>query len=396
MKRKTKEFYSELDRLVDSEAFLSSIREGFKRIKDPRASDNQTYQLIHLLVMILCAVLAGANSILAIYTYALAKERLFRKVLGIEGAPCYNVFWLLLTRLDPKGLEESLVGWIRSLPEEAKQKIISIDGKRLKGAERNNKIHLVSAWDSLRSLLLGQVKTAEKSNEITAIPELLERLDLHGATVTIDAAGCQKEIVKKIRAGGGDYVIALKGNQGNLLAEAENFFTQAAAMQYEDTGCLRFSGHEKGHGRKEDRCVVVINRLDWLESKNDWEDLMAMVEVTSRRTIKGNTTEERRYYISSRSLSAEEAGQIIRSHWSIENRLHWSMDVNFLEDKCLASVGHGAENLATFRRLASTLIRLKLGGVAGTAQLRRMAQWDDESMLSVLAEIFSMKDVKCF
>ena len=396
MKRRTKEFYSEVDQLIDSEALFESIREGFKGIKDPRASDNQTYQLIHLLMMILCAVLAGANSILAIHTYALAKERLFRKVLGVEEAPCYSVFWLLLTRMDPKGLEECLVGWIQSLSEETKQKIISIDGKRLRGAERNNKIHLVSAWDSLRSLLLGQVKTAEKSNEITAIPELLERLDLHGATVTIDAAGCQKEIVKKIRAGGGDYIIALKGNQGNLLAEAENFFTQAAAMQYEDTGCLRFSSHERGHGREEERCVVVTNQLDWLESKNDWEGLTAMVEVTSRRTVKGNTTEERRYYISSRSLSAEEAGHIIRSHWSVENRLHWSMDVNFLEDKCLASVGHGAENLATFRRLASTLIRLKLGGVAGTAHMRRMAQWDDECMLSVLAEIFSMEGVKCF
>jgi predicted transposase YbfD/YdcC len=149
----------------------------------------------------------------------------------------------------------------------------------------------------LRSLLLGQVKTAEKSNEISAIPELIETLDLHNAIITIDAAGCQREIVKKIRAGGGDYVIALKGNQGNLLAEAENFFSQAAAVQYEDTGCLRFSSQERGHGRDEERCVVVTNQLDWLESKKDWEGLTAMVEVTSRRTIKGNTTEERRYYI---------------------------------------------------------------------------------------------------
>jgi predicted transposase YbfD/YdcC len=396
MLKKPKEFYTEIDQLFDSEAFLESIKEGLERVKDPRVSDNQTYQLIHILVMMLCAVLAGACSIVDIYMYALAKEGLFHRVLGINKTPSYSVFWLLLTRLEPNGLQECLVGWIQSLPDETRQKIVSIDGKRLRGAERNTKIHLVSAWDSLRSLLLGQVRTAEKSNEITAIPELIDKIDLRNAIVTIDAAGCQKKIVKCIRARGGDYIIALKSNQEGLLDEAENFFSQAEAVQYEDTGCLRSSSHEKGHGREEERCVVVTNLLDWLESREDWEGLNSMIEVTNRRTVKGKTTEEKHYYISSRSLEAEEAGYIIRNHWAVENRLHWCMDVNFLEDKCLASVGHAPENLATIRRLAATLIRLKLGGVAGTARMKRMAQWNEESMLSVLTGIFSMDDVKCF
>jgi len=394
MKQKPKEFYTEIEQFIDTEYFLASLSDGFRRVVDPRESDNQIYQFTHLLLMIVCAVLAGANTIVDIHAYAVAKERLFRQFLGTEKAPSYSVFWWLITRMDPKGLEECLIGWIQSLPNEIKQKIVAIDGKRLRGASRSQKIHLVSAWDSLKSLLLGQVKTAEKSNEIRAIPELLENIDLNNAVVTIDAAGCQKDIVKKIRERGGDYVIALKGNQGNLLAEAENFFQQAANAHYEGAECDRFSVSEKGHGRIEEREVVVTNRLDWLNLQEDWSGLNSMIEVTSRRTIHETTTEEKRYYISSKIFSAREAGDIIRSHWSIENRLHWSMDVNFLEDRCLVSVGHAPENFAIFRRLVAALIRMKLGGVAGTARLRRQARWNDESMLEILSEIFSIEGVK--
>jgi predicted transposase YbfD/YdcC len=263
----------------------------------------------------------------------------------------------------------------------------------LRGSDRSKKIHLVSAWDCLRSLLLGQVKTAEKSNEITAIPELIEGLDLTGAIVTIDAAGCQKEIVRRILEKGGDYVIALKGNQGNLLAEAENFFQQAACVGYEEAGCEVSSSIEKSHGRLEERTIVVINQLDWLDSRTDWAGLTSMIEVTSRRTIKDKTTEEKRYFISSRSLSAKNAGTAVRNHWLIENHLHWSMDVNFYEDACLASVGHAAENFAIFRRLAATLFRIRLGGIRGTAGLRRQAKWNEDVMLSVLSEVFSVANV---
>lgn len=394
MKGKAKELYTEIEQCIDTEYFLESIGEGFKRVTDPREPDNQVYRFTHLLLMILSAILAGANTIVDIHAYATAKEGLFRQLLGIEKAPSYSVFWWLMTRIDPKGLEESLIGWIQSLPNEIRQKIVAIDGKRLRGANRGQKIHLVSAWDSLRSLLLGQLKTEEKSHEISAIPELLETLDLNNAVVTIDAAGCQKDIVKKIRERGGDYVIALKGNQGKLLAEAENFFRQAADAHYEGAECDRFFISEKGHGRIEEREVVVANQLDWLNLRDAWSDLNSMIEVTSRRTIRETTTEEKRYYISSRIFSAREVGDVIRSHWSIENRLHWSMDVNFLEDKCLVSVGHAAENFAVFRRLVATLIRMKLGGIAGTASLRRQARWNDESMLEILSQIFTLEGVK--
>ena len=390
-RKKSKEFYSKIDEIADCEAFLESVREGFNEVKDPRTQDNQTYRLVDLLVMILCAILAGANTILAIYDYAQLKIGLFQRILKIDKSPSYDVFWWLLTRLDPKQLESCFIRWIQSLPDGDKEKLIAIDGKHLRGAARNKKIHLVSAWDSNRSLLLGQVKANEKSNEITAIPELLDSLDLTDATVTIDAAGCQTDIVGKIRDGGGNYVIALKGNQGTLQAEAKNFFRQARDAGYEVADCKTSVSCEKGHGRIEQREVAVTSQLDWLNCKSNWKGLTSLIEVTSRRTIKRKTTEERRFYISNLELTPERAGEIARSHWSIENRLHWNMDVNFGEDASLAATGNAAENLAALRRLASTMIRIDLGGVQGTAKRRRQAAWDDSWTIRLLSRIFEVK-----
>jgi predicted transposase YbfD/YdcC len=284
-RKRTEEFYTEVDQIADREAFLESVQEGFNKIEDPRAKDNQTYPLVHLLVMILCAILAGANTILDIYDYAHLKLKMFQKILQIEEAPSYSVFWWLLTRLNPNQLENSLIRWIQALPEDDKERLMAIDGKYLKGVSRNQKIHLVSVWDSTRSLLLGQIKAKEKSNEITAIPELLNSIDLKNATVTIDAAGCQTEIVEKIREGGGNYVIALKGNQGTLKAKAENFFIQARDVGHQEADCAFDSSCEKGHGRIEEREIVVTNQLNWLSCKLKWKDLTSLIEVTSRRMI---------------------------------------------------------------------------------------------------------------
>ena len=390
-KKKPKEFYSEIDELADSEAFVNAVRVGFEGVEDPRVQDNLSYPLVDVLIITLSAILAGANTILDIYDYAELKTDMFQRILKIERTPGYNVFWWLLTRLNPKQIENSLVRWVQELPKGDLEKLIAVDGKYLRGAARNHKVHLVSAWDSNRSLLLGQVKVNEKSNEITAIPELLDALDLKGATVTIDAAGCQTAIAEKIIEGGGDYVIALKGNQGILQAEADNFFIQARDVNYEGADCLTATTYEKGHGRIEEREIVVTNQLDWLDCKPKWKGLQSLIEITSRRTIQGATSEEKRYYISSRELTPEEAGKIVRSHWTIENRLHWNMDVNFKEDQSLASTGNAAENLAALKRLASTMIRIDLGCIRGTAQRRRQAMWDDSWTLKILSRIFEMK-----
>lgn len=393
VKKQQREFYSVMDQIIDKEAFLESVREGFKDIEDPRAPDNQSYRLVDLIIIILCAILAGANTITDVHTYAQVKIGMFQQFLQISAAPSYDVFWWLLTRLDPRQIESSFIRWIQSLPDEDKDKLIAIDGKHLRGSARGKQckqIHLVSAWDSHRSLLLGQVKAHEKSNEIKAIPELIDNLDLSNATVTIDAAGCQTDITDKIREAGGNYVIALKGNQGTLHSEVDNFFTQAREAGHEEAGCKTSSSHEKGHGRIEEREIVITNQLDWLDCKTAWRDLQSLIEVTSRRTIKGKTTEERRFYISSLELTPERAGEFVRSHWSIENRFHWNMDVNFCEDASLATAGNTAENLAALRRLASTMIRIDLGGVKGTAHRRRQAAWDDFWTLKLLSRIFEV------
>jgi predicted transposase YbfD/YdcC len=389
-RKRTGEFYTEVDQIADREAFLESVQEGFSEIEDPRAKDNQTYPLVKLLVMILCAILAGANTILDIYDYAHLKLKMFQKILQIDEAPSYSVFWWLLTRLNPNQLENSLVRWIQALPEDDKERLMAIDGKHLKGVSRNQKVHLVSAWDSTRSLLLGQIKANEKSNEITAIPELLNSIDLKDATVTIDAAGCQTEVVEKIREGGGNYVIALKGNQGTLKAEAENFFIQARDVGHQEADCAVASSCEKGHGRIEEREIVVTNQLDWLSCKSKWKDLTSLIEVTSRRMIGEKNTEEKRFYISNLELTPQRAGKIVRSHWLIENRLHWNMDFNFGEDASLAATRDAPENLATLKRLASTMIRIDLGGIRGTAQRRRQAAWDDSWTLRLLSRIFEV------
>lgn len=390
-KKKAKDFYSEIDELIDKESFVESIRKEFSEIEDPRAKDNQSYRLVDPLIIILSAILAGANTITDIHTYAQVKLGMFQQLLQISAAPSYNVFWWLLTRLDPKQIESYFVRWIQSLPEEDKNQLIAIDGKHVRGAaSRGNQLHLVSAWDSNRSLLLGQVKAHEKSNEITAIPELLESLDLTNATVTIDAAGCQTDIADKIRNKGGNYMIALKGNQSTLHAEAKNFFMQAREAEYEDANCKTSSSCEKGHGRIEERKVAITSQLEWLECRENWKDLKSLIEITSRRTVKGKTTEERRFYISNLELSPEEAGRIVRSHWTIETRLHWNMDVNFCEDANLATSGNTTENLAALKRLTSTMIRIDLGGTRGTAQRRRQAAWDDSWTLKLLSRIFEV------
>lgn len=382
-KKKGAQFYSEEDQYFDCELFASSIRESFSNIQDPRKSDNKSYSLTALLAMILAAVIAGANSISGIYHYSRLKFTIFQRLFEIEQAPSYSVFWWLLVRLEPSQLEEAFIRWIRLLPDDVKERIIAIDGKRLNGAKRHL-VHLVSAWDTGRGLLLGQVKTEQKSNEIAAIPELLNVVDVKNAIVTIDAAGCQKKIVEKIVDQGGDYVIALKGNQGTLHAEAENFFNQAREVSYEDTGCLIGKTIEKGHGRLETREVVIARDLEWLESQKEWAKLTAMIEVTAHRETKGKISQEKRYYITSLDVTAEKGGSLVRGHWGIENHLHWSMDCVFKEDDCGVSVGHAPENLALFRRMGQSLIQTDIGGAKGVAEKRRQAGWDDNYMVHLL------------
>lgn len=383
MNKKAANFYPEIDQLIDQQEFIESIQRDFGEIPDPRVLDNQSYPFICLLIMILAAILAGANTINQIQQYAALKIGIFRRLLGIEQPPGYLVFWWLLVRLNPQKLQEAFLRWIKKLPTTIKDRIIAIDGKRLNGASKQI-VHLVAAWESSRGLLLGQVKTEEKSNEITAIPELLNALDIKGATITIDAAGAQKKIVDTIRKGEGNYMIALKGNQGRLHDEAQNFFAQAREAEYEGCECLLGRTVEKAHGRVEKREAVVTSHLDWLDCRTEWRDLRTLIEITAQREVKGKISTERRYYISNIALTAENALGLVRGHWSIENHLHWMMDVVFREDDCAVSTGNAPENFAVFRRMAQSVLQIEAGGTKGIAMRRRKAAWNDDYMIRLL------------
>ena len=387
-KKKLAEFYSAADQFIDQQEFVESVEKAFKGISDPRVLDNQSYPLVYLLIMILAAVIAGANAITQIHQYICVKIDMFRRLLGIEKPPGYLVLWWLLVRLDSQKLQEAFLYWMKELPAEIKERIIAVDGKRLNGASKQV-VHLVSAWETGRGLLLGQVRTGQKSNEITAIPKLLNTIDIKGATITIDAAGAQKKIVEEIRELGGDYVIALKGNQGHLHDEARNFFEQAREVEYEGCECTVTKAAEKGHGRIEEREVVVTSLLDWLDCRVEWRDLRTLIEISTWREVKGKVSMERRYYISSLAMTAEKAMSIIRNHWSIENHLHWAMDVTFREDDCTVSIGNAAENFALFRRMAQSVLQAEAGGTRGIAMRRRQAGWNDDYAVKLLGMVIS-------
>ncbi|MFB5608230.1 MAG: ISAs1 family transposase [Candidatus Nitrosomaritimum yanchengensis] len=391
---KKKYSYTEEDQNIDLQSYEYAVKHAFADVIDPRVEDNLRYPFYGLLLSILAGVLAGGSSITAIHQYAEEKAAIFCPLLNLERHPSYMAFWWILSRTDPKALNQAFIKWIKLVAEtvEGNEKKIAIDGKTVRGAKKNL-VHYVSGYECTKGLLLGQVKTEEKSNEITAIPELLKVIDVKDATVTIDAMGCQKAITTDIRERGGHYVIALKGNQETLEAEARNFFDQARAADYKWTKCKIYEATNKGHGRIEKREVVITQNLKWLDCRDNWRDLNAMIEVKSTRTVKGKTTEELRYYISSKAMTAKEANSTIRGHWGIENQLHWVLDVLFNDDAVRGNTGHVAENLALFRRMAYCILKQETVRGRGLASKRRKAMWNERYVLELLGKF--IKEVSC-
>jgi len=383
--------YNNESKILDLEQFKSSLEEISQRIHDPRAQDNQKHSLFTLLSIIFCAVIGGANSISAIHRYAVAK----RKWLGLwldlnDCIPSYDTFWWLLVRLDPSETEAFFRKWSSLLSPNEIQDLIAIDGKRVRGAsKKKNKtdaiLHMVSAWSSGKSLVLGQLKTETKSNEITVIPELIQSLDVKGAIITIDAMGCQTIIAKVIIEKGADYALMVKDNQLTLHEEIQNYFDQAENIEFEGVPHDLFAKEEKGHGRVEHREVYITDDIDWLPMKAEWAGLKSIVMVKSSRTIEGIRSEERRYYISSLSPIAERIAKAARSHWGIENKVHWILDVVFQEDLSQVSTGHAAENLSILRRLSLNVIRLDPDKKKSLKGRREIAGWDDEYMAYLLS-----------
>jgi predicted transposase YbfD/YdcC len=372
--------------------------EHFRPIEDPRQSGKVWYPLDEMLLLCLLGVLAGAESWVEIAEFGKAKLDFLRRFRPFEnGTPSHDQLGDLFAVLDADQFQSCFIAWVASLTSCRRRAsgtklgpdIVAIDGKTLRRAYQQGgakaPIHMISAWSSQQRLVLGQAKVAEKSNEITAIPDLLDLLTLKGATVTIDAMGCQKEIAKKIKDKEADYVLALKGNQGTLSEDVELFFTEQKARKFRDTTISRHQTLEKSHGRIETRTYTAIGDIAWLEERHDWAGLCSIIMVESVREIIGGKTEsETRFYISSLGADAERQGEAIRSHWGVENSHHWVMDMVFRDDECRIRKANAPANFATIKHIAGNLMR-RAAGKKSMRVKRRLAAWDDAYLASLIA-----------
>ncbi len=365
------------------------IAHHFANLPDPRHPAFQEHHLLSdLLVIALCAVLSGARSWDAIARFGRSKEAWLRS-LGLtlpNGLPSHDTYNRLFAAVDPLAFQHCFTGWINAVCDTLGFTHIPVDGKTLRGSRGpdGTALHLVSAWATAHRLTLAQVAVADKSNEITAIPELLKLLDLQGALVSIDALGCQKAIAQQIRDGGGDYLLAVKDNQPTLHADLQAAFERALALELEGVRHDLFVTEETSHGRSEERVYLVLYEPEGLSTAGEWADLKAVVQVLRTRQQGGEESVEEAYYISSSAASAAVLAEGIRTHWGIENGQHWCLDVLFGEDRCRSRQGNAAENLAWLRRMVLSLLRHDGSkDSAPTKQLR--AALEDDYRLHLLS-----------
>jgi predicted transposase YbfD/YdcC len=375
-----------------------SIVDHFAAIKDPRREHGKLHRLTDILAIALCAVLAGADSWQQIEIFGNAKEGWLSGFLALpNGIPSHDTFRRVFCALNPRAFEDAFVSWMNAACGTCGLQRIHIDGKTLRGSRRNTKgglcpaLHLVSAWAGANHLTLGQVAVAGKSNEITAIPALLELLDLKGCIVTIDAMGCQKEIAEQIVAAGGDYVLQVKENQPTLLQDIKACFHAAVEAEFEGVRWDGYDTLEQGHGRQEERVYTVIYDPQGLRTKQEWRDLEAVVQVYRRRRVGDKESEEWHYYISSAGAVAQDLAAAVRGHWGIENNLHWVLDVVFREDRCRTRDANAASNLALLRKIALSLLK-RVPGKGSTSDKRLQAAWDDTYLEKILAFLSVQED----
>lgn len=366
----------------------NSIFSAFKDLEDPRKIRNQVYTLFDIVTISILGILCGADDWITINLWATCNLFWLQEHgICLKGVPSHDTLGRFFRYLSPSAFEKCFVQWTQSIAGAIKG-VIAVDGKTLRGSSdiaRDGKaVHIVSAFAAENRLVLGQLATNAKSNEITAIPLLLNMLDIQGATVTIDAAGCQKEIAKRIRELGGDYILALKGNHGNLYAEVENFFNQATQVNPKEANCDYHVSEEKNRGRKEKREIWSTQELNWLPQKEEWVDLNALVCVRNTRDVKGKTSVEMRYYIASRKADAQKYGFEIRLHWGVENKVHWQLDVSYNEDKSKVRKDNGPENLSALKRCTMNLLKADTETKAGIKNKRAKAGWDRGYMMRLL------------
>ena len=373
-----------------SEPAAAGIIEHFSTLPDPRIHVNKNeHKLIDIIVIAVCAVICGADNWTEIEEYGNAKKDWFATFLELpNGIPSHDTFNRLFSFIRPEEFQRCFSGWIQAAVKATRGQVVAIDGKTLRRSydKKSNKaaIHMVSAWASVSRLVLGQIKTEEKSNEITAIPELLNLLELEGCIVTIDAMGCQKKITKKIIAGGGDYAIAVKGSQPSLYQAIDDLFGSASVEKLDSSEFDFYRSENTDHGRHEIRWCLMTDNLEKIPMCSEWEGLRTVGIVVSDVTENGKTTTACRYYISSLEKKAELLAESVREHWGIENSVHRVLDAAFREDDSRLRKGHGPENFAVLRHIALNLLKQE-GGKLGIKAKRLKAGWDNNFLSNVLA-----------
>jgi predicted transposase YbfD/YdcC len=369
---------------------IDTLKEHFSEVDDPR-SDNASHLLIDIITLAICGLISGADGWVEIEAYGNAKCWWFNQFLELpHGIPSHDTFGRVFARLDPEQFRESFMSCVKAIAELI-ERHIAVDGKMLRRSHdhTNGKkaLHMVSAWSSENRIVLGQEKVRNKSNEIIAIPELLELLDIAKSVITIDAIGCQTEIAQKIIDSDANYVLALKKNQGRLFEIVDVLFSNPDEI--EATNCDYHKNVTKGHGRIEIRECWATNDEDYLayikEEIGHWPGLQSLIMVKSERRIKGESSTEIRYFISSLAPDAEELLDYVRSHWGIENKLHWVLDMAFREDESRVRQGNAAENLAIMRHFCLNLLKKEDTAKCGIKAKRLKAGWDMDYLFKVLS-----------
>jgi predicted transposase YbfD/YdcC len=359
----------------------------FNDLTDPRQRGKVTYPLNEILLLCLTAVLAGAESITAIALFGAKRLELLRRFAAFEdGTPAHDHLGDILAALDAEQFQRCFAAWVTAvsgMPEG----VIAIDGKTVRRSHNRSKgaaaIHIVSAFAARQRLVLGQIKVAEKSNEIVAIPKLLDMLAIEGTVITIDAMGCQRAIAQKIIDKKADYVLALKGNQSSLHDDVKLFVAEQKTCNFKDTAISRDETVDADHGRIETRTTTVIHDVGWLQHQHAWPGLKTVVVIDSVREIAGIAAKETRLYISSLDLPVLAVGPIVRSHWAIENSLHWVMDMTFRDDESRVRTDHAPANFNTIKHMALNLLRRGKGKLSINLA-RHSAAWDDDFLVRMV------------
>jgi predicted transposase YbfD/YdcC len=362
------------------------IKTYFRRLRDPRRKHGQQHRFLDIVVITLCAVIAGADSWPQIEAFGQRRHAWLKRFLALpHGIPSHDTFRRLFGALQPQAFQACVRQWLIALSGALGVEQIAIDGKTLRSSANAvsalGPLQLVSAWATQSHVSLGQVAVAADSNEITAIPQLLELLELKGALVSLDAMGCQKEIAERIIAGGGHYVLTVKGNQEQLLQEMQACLQEA--LDEEHPQLSFYETEERSHGRVERRCYTVLQEVTGLGQRPQWRGLRAMGMCYSERTVQGGTSTEVRYFIGSKKASARYYGRALRNHWGIENNLHWQLDVSFGEDRDRTQERNTAENIALLRRVALTLLK-RHPSKDSLVSKRKQAGWDCDFLEEIL------------